>query len=106
GFIWKHGARLYLVTNWHVITGRNAVTGELKADVRPETLRGLFNVRVGDFGKQEWTIPIRDDDGKPLWLVYPGRGRAIDVVVLPIGMTGNEPMTELYPINSLPKSNL
>ena len=64
-------------------------------------LRCLFNVRVGTFGKQQWDITIRDDTGCPHWLINPGGGRAIDVVALPIPMTGNEPAMDMYPINTL-----
>ena len=100
-FVWKQGPQHYLITNWHVVTGRDARTGELETPVRPEMLRCLFNVRVGTFGKQQWDITIRDDTGCPHWLINPGGGRAIDVVALPIPMTGNEPAMDMYPINTL-----
>jgi Trypsin-like peptidase domain len=100
-FVWKEDRLHYLITNWHVVTGKNAQTGQLEVPVRPEMLRALFNIRIGDFGKHEWDIPIRDDDHRPLWLVHPGRGRAIDVVALPLAMSGAEPAMNLYPINAL-----
>jgi hypothetical protein len=105
-FVWKHGPQHYLVTNWHVISGRDARTGDLMTDARPDTLRCLFNVRVGTFGKQQWDIKVRDDDGNPLWLVHPGKGRGVDVVLVPLPMTGDEPVMDMYPINVLPKSNI
>ncbi|HEY1748856.1 MAG TPA: hypothetical protein VGG11_19100 [Xanthobacteraceae bacterium] len=52
-FVWKEGSQHYLITNWHVITGRNAATGKLETEARPDTLRALFNIRTGDFGKQQ-----------------------------------------------------
>jgi hypothetical protein len=100
-FIWKEREQHYVITNWHVITGRNAVTGELESPARPDTLRALFNVRVGEFGKQRYDIKIRDDDGRPLWLIYPGRGRGIDVVALPLPMSGDDPVITMCPINTL-----
>lgn len=100
-FVWKEGAQHYLVTNWHVVTGRNARTGQLETPAQPDTLRALFNIRVGTFGKQQWDIRIRDSENRPLWLAYPGQGRAIDVVVIPLLMKGDEPAMDMYPINTL-----
>jgi hypothetical protein len=60
-FVWKHAQQHYLVTNLHVVTGRNAQTGVLETPARPDTLRALFNVRIGDFGKQQQDVRIRDD---------------------------------------------
>jgi hypothetical protein len=101
GFVWKDGNQHYLITNWHVVTGRNAATGELETQARPEMLRALFNIRVGDFGKQQYDITIRDQNHHPLWLVYPSRGRSVDIVAIPLPMTGTEPMMDMYPINTL-----
>src|SRR5262245_54888767 len=80
GFIWKRDEQHYLITNWHVVTGRNAETGKLELEVRPDQLRTLFNTKIGTFGKQQWDINIRDADGKPFWFVHPLRGRGSDVV--------------------------
>jgi hypothetical protein len=82
-------------------TGRNAATGEPETPAAPDSLRALFNVRTRMLGKQQWDIRIRDEENRPLWLIYPGRGRGIDVVAIPVPMTGNEPMTDMYPINPL-----
>lgn len=98
GFIWKHREQHYLVTNWHVITGRNTQTGRLELPARPESFRALFNVRIGDFGKSETNIEVRDKSGDPLWLVHPNKGR-IDVVVLPINLFGPTTAVDLSPIN-------
>jgi hypothetical protein len=98
-FVWKLGQQHYLITNWHVITGRNTQTGQLETPARPDTLRALFNVRVGDFGKQQWDIPIRDGDGRPRWFVHPNGGR-IDVVVLPLPMRDDNAVMDMCPVNS------
>jgi hypothetical protein len=39
GFIWQRREQHYLITNWHVVTGRNARTGELETPVQPDMLR-------------------------------------------------------------------
>jgi hypothetical protein len=36
-FVWKERAQHYLITNWHVITGRDAATGKLETPARPDT---------------------------------------------------------------------
>jgi len=100
-FVWKHAQQHYLVTNLHVVTGRNAQTGVLETPARPDTLRALFNVRIGDFGKQQQDVRIRDDQDRPLWLVHPVQGRGIDVVAIPIPMRSAEPALSYYPINSI-----
>jgi hypothetical protein len=99
-FVWKHGPQHYLITNWHVVTGRNTRTRHLETPAAPDTLRCLFNLRIGDFGKQQWDIRIRDQDHRPLWLIRPGMPD-VDVVAIPIPMTGNEPVMNMYPINAL-----
>ncbi len=99
-FVWKRGAQHYLITNWHVVTGRNTRTRDLETPAAPDTLRCLFIVRIGDFGKQQWDIRIRDENHRPLWLIRPSMP-GVDVVAIPIPMTGNEPVMNMYPINTL-----
>src|SRR5438552_2232171 len=101
GFIWKSAGRHFLITNWHVVTCRRFPTGEnLREDAgRPNKLRQLFNLRAHTFGKQQWDIPIRDADDRPLWLKHPARN--VDVAVLPLPTDGTEPAMNMYPINTL-----
>lgn len=98
-FIWKSREQHYLITNWHVITGKNTQTGELELPTRPDTFRALFNIRTGDFGKSESFIKVRDDNGDPLWLVHPN-GARMDVVALPINLIGPSAAVDLCPVNS------
>jgi hypothetical protein len=100
-FVWKHGAQHYLITNWHVVTGKNAYTGEQETPAAPDTLRCLFNVQIGTFEKQPWDIPLRDNDRRPRWLIRPGLAPRVDVVAIPISLTGTGPVTEFFPINTL-----
>jgi hypothetical protein len=106
GFIWKYLTRFYLVTNWHVITCRRFPTREnlLKHGGRPNQLHVLFNVQMGQFGKQHHTITIRDEDGNPQWLVHPGRN--VDIAVLPLPYDGKNPVFSLNPINGQPDPDL
>jgi hypothetical protein len=106
GFLWKIGEQHYLVTNWHVLSGKDFFTRtNIRADGgRPNKLRALFNVPNGAFGKQEWTIIIRDDADKPLWWVHPGR--RVDIAVLPLPLKPEELIIGLYPINVLANAAL
>lgn len=100
-FVWKHDHQYYLITNWHVVTGRNFYTGDLETTVRPEALHAQFNLAIGTFAKRQWNIRLRDDEGRALWLVYPVHGHRIDVVALPLPMRGDEFLLDMYPINSI-----
>ncbi len=100
-FVWARGLQHYLITNWHVVTGKNARTGVLMTPAQPDTLRCLFNIRIGDFGKQQVDIRIRDDDLRPRWFTDVSRGRGCDVVALPLPMPRDDQTMTLYPINAL-----
>jgi hypothetical protein len=100
-FVWQHGHQYYLITNWHVVTGRNHQTGVLETYVRPDALHAQFNLAIGTFAKRQLDIRIRDEEGRPLWLVYPVQNHKIDVVAIPLPMRGDEFLLDMYPINSI-----
>jgi hypothetical protein len=109
GFIWRRREQDYLITNWHVVTGRDASTGAPMGPARPDTLRAYFNTRNMNFGKVVRNIPIRGPDFNPLWYIEPIRRRAndngapfgpkgCDVVAIPLAL-GSDTNIGLYPIN-------
>jgi Trypsin-like peptidase domain len=118
GFIWRRRDEPYLITNWHVVTGRDASTGEPLGPARPDMLRAYFNTRVMDFGKAVRDIRIRDADHNPLWFIEPTRRRTDDnelspapfgpkgrdVVAMPLPALGND--INLHPIAIEPDSEL
>ncbi len=102
GFIWQDGDQHYLITNWHVVTGRNARTNELTVRAQPDMLRLLFNTKMQDFGKKEYDLKIRDADNRPCWYTHPVRNRGCDVVAVPLPMTAEDIIIiNMYPINTL-----
>jgi Trypsin-like peptidase domain len=108
-FVWKHAdGRYFLITNWHVVSGRDAITRKnLKAHGgRPDRIHAYFNFQIGIFGKAEVDINIRDDHGTPRWLIHPIQGAAVDVVAIPLPYTGNETSPSLYPLNPLSAQGL
>ena len=90
-----------MITNWHVVTGRSALAGKSlhRHAGRPNVARAWFNTRVQQFLNQEYVIRIRDDDDLPLWLAHPSRGRAVDVVAIPLPYRWKELIFDLHPIN-------
>lgn len=85
GFVVGHGGKHYLITNWHVLTGRNPETGEPVDRVTaaiPNGIRVTFH-KKDDLGL--WVtkdLPLFSDE-QALWLEHP-RGREVDVVALPL----------------------
>lgn len=75
----------YLVTNWHVVSGRDADTNKCldKNAAIPNTMAVRFHAK-GQLG--QWTtidIPLIGSDGEALWLEHP-LGRKIDVAAIKI----------------------
>jgi hypothetical protein len=101
-FVWKHGERHFLITNWHIATGKNAQTEEQLTIIRPEYLRAHFNLRFDNFGKEQRDIKLYDNDGHQLWFAHPDfRTRRTDVVAIPLDIRSGDLDINLHPINLL-----
>jgi hypothetical protein len=87
-FVWWQGQQYYLITNWHVVTGRNHQTGALETIVRPDALHAQFNLATGTFGKR----------GAPL-VAGLSCSKSQDRCAIPLPMRGDEFLLDLYPIN-------
>jgi S1-C subfamily serine protease len=85
-FVVREDGRDYLVTNWHVLAGRDPVTGEFSGRFAapPETLKVLHNASDTLTAWEYRTHDLYDEGGNALWLVHPSAGQAIDVVALPL----------------------
>lgn len=99
GFIVEHHATgSYVITNWHVVSGRNADTGELLDTVNaaiPDSIMIKYHSKH-QFGKWvETNERLVDDEHKPLWIEHP-LGREIDIVAIPI--TPNKDI-KLFPLD-------
>jgi len=86
GFLVEHSGTRYLITNWHVASGRNTETEE-PLDRNHASIPNKFRVTFHQKDQLarwiERDIPIRSDSDEPLWLEHP-RGRVVDVVAIPI----------------------
>jgi hypothetical protein len=101
-FVWKRHEKHYLITNWHVLTGKNAQTRELELQVRPEILRAFFDTRTSDFWKAPRDIALRDSDGNPIWFIHPDyRKKNIDLAAIPLSIEPDDPEINFHPINNL-----
>ena len=94
-FYETESSQLFLITNWHVVTGRKpsepsssgtgAVPSVIKLRVhrKQEQVDGKSNIVTTDIA--EVSIPINAEDGNdPQWLEHPEFKYAVDVVGIPI----------------------
>jgi len=90
GFVFSHEERSYLITNWHVATGRHRITGQPihRSGATPDTVdvRHRFPAE-GHFAWADFPEPLLGPDEQPLWLEHPRFGRRVDVVALPLTNT-------------------
>lgn len=80
----------WLVTNWHVVAGRNPQTGQaLNAETGavPDELIIAHHVARSLGQWHSVTEPLYDEGGEPLWLEHPTFRRRVDVVALPLTRT-------------------
>lgn len=98
---------LFLITNWHVVTGRTplastksktgAVPTMLKWTVY-EVIDGHIRLRSGQVTEEA----INDDGGSsPRWLEHPIHGFKVDLVAIPL--TNSAELLEKYAVNPLNK---
>lgn len=97
GFTIRYDDRIFLITNWHVVTGRNADTDECLSSnaAIPDRLAISFHAST-DLG--HWVnieVPLFDLDGQSLWIEHP-LGKEIDVVALAIPEL---PSIVIYPLD-------
>ena len=96
GFIYEHNNSYYLITNWHVVSGRDPEKDTiLDAYGRIPDKLGIWhnNKKLGS-----WTRRFENlyEVGIPRWIEHP-RGREVDVIALPI--TNIDDSLQLYPFD-------
>lgn len=94
-FYWVHEDRVYLITNWHNLAGRNPLTGAFMSETGavPDRIafwayrklsepdaQGYYEMRFEDL---QVTL-YEGDFSKPLWFEHPTFGRAVDIAALDI----------------------
>lgn len=87
-FVAQHRARNYLVTNYHIIAGRDPRTGQPlhSSGATPDLLKVAF--RLGPHNDRlEWQgrdVQVLGKGGEALWFEHPVHGRTVDIVALPL----------------------
>jgi hypothetical protein len=87
GFVVSHLGGYWLVTNGHVLTGRNRVDETpLGFAALPSRLRVSFSVVRGNevIGAYSNSVDLYANDGRAIWQVHPTAGRKYDVVAMPL----------------------
>ena len=102
GFMCSYKSRFYLVTNWHVVSGRNFETNEimhnrgaipgflnLKFHIANEDSNGVANPSSYSINDIPLYKMVEDEEAKwspevPLWLEHPKLKQSVDVVCLDI----------------------
>lgn len=83
GFLYESEGKYFLVTNWHIVTGRDPNT------LNPiHTEAGIPNNIWAFFKEKNNCLPIslyNDRENKsPCWFIHPKHGEKVDVVVIPL----------------------
>lgn len=105
GFIWRSTDTIYLITNWHNLSGRDANTEAniSRTGAWPNRLRVYLNTKGRLGQKYEEIFELYDHNGKPNWIIRPTMGHKVDIAALPLLATV-EP--DWYAMNELPTEDL
>lgn len=103
GFIYKRDNKQYLITNLHVVSGRNMYTGKIEnpEGAVPEFIKADVSVydNVGTMRKSgELQLNLYDANQIPLWLIHPQYKRQIDIAVIQLNLNNK---INLWAINDM-----
>jgi hypothetical protein len=81
-FTVQENGQNYLITNWHIVTGRNPDTNNpINGPCDPDIMKvWFFTSKIGLWLNK--TIRLKDDNGNNTWIEHPN-GRQVDVVAIP-----------------------
>lgn len=91
GFVVQKGDKYYLITNWHVVSGRNPKTNQVMdpTGLTPDALLIWHNGKqLGSWSRKKEAL--YDEKGTRRWLEHKEKGRDVDVVALPLQNTGDD----------------
>ncbi|MBL6612396.1 MAG: hypothetical protein ISS15_21080 [Alphaproteobacteria bacterium] len=112
GFFVEHKGQLYLVTNWHVVTGRHFQTGKVIDEQNaaiPDRIRFLAPCKgaVGEWMEVDWLLYSDANETrtpmKPVWLEHGVHHHKIDVVAIPIKLPEGATAHTIDKVNTVPK---
>lgn len=104
GFIIKSKTQSYLVTNWHVVTGKNPITRQWldsNNKISPNRIIIVHNApKLGEYVIREEKLLDKND--KPLWFENMIKNEMVDVVEIPLKDTSKISIFPVrYSINNL-----
>lgn len=101
GFPWREEAGVYLVTNWHVVSGIHPETSQPidKHGTIPDYLRVWLHQKENLGVWERIRIDLYDNQGRPRWLEHSGYGSEVDVALMQIDVPGR---CKAFPINERP----
>ena len=99
GFFYALNGHRYLVSNWHVFSGRNTYTGQaIRKDAAvPDALRVVIHLSARISTAQEVDLRLCDDRGVPFWRQHKD-GQDVDVAVL----SGLDDLPQTYAAYAVP----
>ncbi|WP_086810004.1 trypsin-like peptidase domain-containing protein [Streptomyces reticuliscabiei] len=74
----------FLITNRHVVTGRNSKDNDRPSGAEISALRVLVQMAGPTLRWTALVLELGDEDGRPLWLEHPDHGKDVDVVAYPL----------------------
>lgn len=85
-FFVNRNERVYLITNWHVVTGKNNQTKVHLAPSLSEPNKLVVKVfkNQDELVSDDLVILLNDFDGKPLWLEHPEFKEQVDVIAIEV----------------------
>ena len=105
-FFYRKNGNIYLVTNWHNLSGRSADTGQPHSNTGgiPDSISLHFHIE-NQLGKwsQLNTFSLNSEDGSTLWLQHAQYGQNVDIAILKISVP---PGLCVYPINEMPSTDI
>ena len=86
-FFWKYDSKTYLISNWHVFSGREPSSGQpkdRKFGALPDSFQ-IAGVTKNNLNEPfTLTIPIVDSNNKNIWIQHKKFGRSVDVAAIEI----------------------
>ncbi|TXT37470.1 MAG: hypothetical protein FD135_3587 [Comamonadaceae bacterium] len=85
-FFVLRNSKCYLVTNWHVVSGRNPENGKCLSSkcAEPNNLLVRVHKNTEYIEFSDFEIPLFDGAGNKLWLEHPSFKERVDVVALEV----------------------
>lgn len=83
GFFWTESDKTFLITNWHVVTGRHPDTGKALSCFAPAEIAYPRFIEGESYSEVWWEkIQLRDEGGNATWFEHPVYSGSADVAAV------------------------